>query len=624
MLPASGLYPNLVRIYGYSSRNQSNKQAYVDLLDMRIKAKHNELSKEFLEPLNLTNSDLKTGLKLPLNAYTGTLRAPFNALYDNLQGFSICSTGQMLLLQLAHDLKEVPTVEIIELNTDACMYMIDEEYVEQAHKVLQDWQDLTGLELEQDKIKKLVMRDVNNYVEIVQTGDNDYEVHYKGGVFTGKHNFKWNKDKKCFEYSFEDDIKSNSLTICSEAVLKYLLFGTPVEETINNCNDIHRFQMINHLGSTYDKMIMEYPDGRQEELQRNNRIYAGLVPTGKIYKIKENEGRKDSLAMCPTNPIVDNDNKLTIDKINKKWYNKYTKQKISDFIGEGGVYMEEKLDKLKKDELIEMVKEYQRKEDNGEMNNVTFTELSEIEKYSRLYHKINEFRKLVRERNFVLDCELPNNLGANEYASIEQYYQAVQEICLQVGLDFSFEANCLEQFDLKAFVPSNGAPQHIATVQCIFTLTDIDTGNFKEYAVIAQGSDTIDKAVNGATTYAFRNWFNKNFSPCIWNGVKQTFGESDTPVVTEEVEKSEPKTKVYIAPDKKEEIKEEVVSTPQKSDDKEDIEKLIKLIYDYREKSGKEDAGANKLEKITNNDYSDADILSWTLSFENAIEKLGV
>ena len=62
----ASLYPNLVRIYGYSSRNQSNKQSYIDLLDMRIKAKHGELSKEFLEPLNLTNSDLKNGLKLPL------------------------------------------------------------------------------------------------------------------------------------------------------------------------------------------------------------------------------------------------------------------------------------------------------------------------------------------------------------------------------------------------------------------------------------------------------------------------------------------------------------------------------------------------------------------------------
>lgn len=64
------LYPNLVRLYGYSSRNQKDKQAYVDLLAMRMKAKHNELSDDFLKQLNLTNDDLKLGLKLPLNAYT--------------------------------------------------------------------------------------------------------------------------------------------------------------------------------------------------------------------------------------------------------------------------------------------------------------------------------------------------------------------------------------------------------------------------------------------------------------------------------------------------------------------------------------------------------------------------
>lgn len=33
---------------------------------MRMKAKHNQLSDDFLKPLGLTNSDLKMGLKLPL------------------------------------------------------------------------------------------------------------------------------------------------------------------------------------------------------------------------------------------------------------------------------------------------------------------------------------------------------------------------------------------------------------------------------------------------------------------------------------------------------------------------------------------------------------------------------
>ena len=66
----SSLYPNLVRLYGYSSRNQQDKDAYVNLLDMRKKKKKGQLTEDFLKPLGLTNDDLKSGLKLPLNAYT--------------------------------------------------------------------------------------------------------------------------------------------------------------------------------------------------------------------------------------------------------------------------------------------------------------------------------------------------------------------------------------------------------------------------------------------------------------------------------------------------------------------------------------------------------------------------
>lgn len=66
----SSLYPNLVRLYGYSSRNQQDKDAYVNLLDMRMKAKKGQLTEDFLKPLGLTNDDLKSELKLPLNAYT--------------------------------------------------------------------------------------------------------------------------------------------------------------------------------------------------------------------------------------------------------------------------------------------------------------------------------------------------------------------------------------------------------------------------------------------------------------------------------------------------------------------------------------------------------------------------
>ena len=110
-------YPNSVRLYGYSSRNQKDKEAYVKVLGTRMSAKHGELPQDFLDSIGVTNDDLNTGLKLPINAYTGALRAKFNALFDNLQGFSICMTCQLLLLQLIHDLQKVPTLEIVEANT---------------------------------------------------------------------------------------------------------------------------------------------------------------------------------------------------------------------------------------------------------------------------------------------------------------------------------------------------------------------------------------------------------------------------------------------------------------------------------------------------------------------------
>lgn len=110
-------YPNAVRLYGYSSRNQKDKNAYVKVLSTRMDAKHEKLPQEFLDSIGVTNKDLNKGLKLPINAYTGGLRAKFNALFDNLQGFSICTTCQLLMLQLIHDLQKVPTLKIVEANT---------------------------------------------------------------------------------------------------------------------------------------------------------------------------------------------------------------------------------------------------------------------------------------------------------------------------------------------------------------------------------------------------------------------------------------------------------------------------------------------------------------------------
>ena len=638
---------------------------------MRMKAKKGQLTKDFLKPLGLTNDDLKSGLKLPLNAYTGGLRAKFNNLYDNLQGFSICTTGQLFILQLIYDLKTVPTLETISCNTDAILYEVDEEYKEQAHKVLDDWQQLTGLELEEDKIVKIIMRDVNNYVEIVQIGDNDYKVNYKGGNFTGKHIFKWDKEKRIFHYEFKDDLKSNSTTIVSEAILKKLLFDIPTEETINKCNDIFRFQIISHLGSTYEKCVQESPNG-DIELQRNNRIYAGNISSGAIIKVKP-DGRRDSLANQPPNPIIDNANQCTIDNINKEWYIDLANKRVNDFLGIKRIeeYSKEELiaiatnlglqvdKKTKKDEIIKIIENYKKNVDyydilcynnniqKGEKNMATKQELEqklqtsmeqneklmdmvnkmkgeskkveEVKEYDEktmkvmLLRKLNEFRKRVRERKFVLDKELPKNLGGGDYYSIDQFYDAIQELAIEVGLDFSFETTDLIQFDKELTKPANSLPIHVATVKTVATFTDLETGACKEYITIAQGSDTIDKAVASASSMAFRNWFYKNFTP------KDVLEEE----IEEPEEKSKPKVPVYVPEKKKEEIKQEVVKqVQQEPSDEEDIKAVCENIMKIRELTGNQEYGTPTLNKLMSGTLSSADILEIDLKVKKKLKEV--
>lgn len=556
-------------------------------------------------------------------------------------------------------------------NTDAVMYTIEEEYKEQAHKVLHDWEKLTGLELEEDKIVKIVMRDVNNYAEIVQTGDNNYEVHYKGGELTrGEHKFKWNKEKKTFEYSFKDSLKSNSLSIVSESMLKFLLFNIPIRETIEKCNDIFRFQMISHLGSTYEKCVQESPNG-DIELQRNNRIYAGKVPCGTIMKVKSN-GRRDSLANCPPNPIVDNANNCTIEDINKEWYIEFAQEKANDFLGIPrleSLKKEELLEranelgleidkKIKKVDLIELIKNKERNEVNNMatkqeleerlqkamdqneqlVSKLQGNEVMEMEDYllkevkenystnpynygllvadARLQHKIQELRKKIRATEFILDKELPSNLGGGEYHSIKQYYNAIQTYCVELGLNFKFETVNLLNFEKSCTIPSNGLPIHVATVQARATFKDIDTGAKEEYYVIGQGSDTIDKAVSGAETMAFRQWFSKNFTP--------KNADDEDMIINEEPKSEAPKVPVYIPETKKEEIKKEVVEQKQQEQsDDEDIKAICENIMKIRELTQNEEYGKSTMEKLLSGSLSSADILEIDLKVKNKLEKVG-
>ena len=644
----ASLYPHLLALptYNFISRNIQDKNAYYNTLKHRLQLKKERKKEEQLP------------LKLILNTTYGCQNNKYNDLYDPRGARGTCISGQLLISELTERIYSIGDVELVQLNTDGLMVKLPKNKLEEYYKVSNEFSKKCGIELEYDIIYKIVQRDVNNYC-MIYGNEESKKIKAKGGCFSALPEIKINKDGT-LDTKVITDFKSNSLSIVSEAILKKLLFNIPVEETINNCNDIFRFQIISHLGATYEKCVQESTNG-DIELQRNNRIYAGKIPSGAIIKVKPN-GRRDSLASQPPNPIIDNGNKCTIEDINKEWYIEIANQRVSDFLGI------KRLEEYKKDELVtlaeelgldidkktkkaDLIKIIKEKKKGNEINMATKQELEEklqrsleqneklVEKLKEkengaveaekqiikplddeqadtfsLLHKIHQFRKKVRERNFEFDKELPANLGGGEYYSIDQFYNAVQEIALEVGLDFSFETTRLLQFDKELTKPANKLPIHVATVETVAKFTDINTGKGKQYITIAQGSDTIDKAVASASSMAFRNWFYKNFTPK---------NMSEEELDEKPVEESKPKVPVYVPEKKKEEIKKEVVKqVQQENSDDEDIKAICENIMKIREYPGCEKYGDKTLPKLMSGNLSSADILEIDLKVKQKLKKV--
>ena len=643
----ASLYPHLLALptYNFISRNIQDKNAYYNTLKRRLQLKKEGKKEEQLP------------LKLILNTTYGCQNNKYNDLYDPRGARGTCISGQLLISELTERIYSIGDVELVQLNTDGLMVKLPKNKLEEYYKVSNEFSKKCGIELEYDIIYKIVQRDVNNYC-MIYGNEESKKIKAKGGCFSALPEIKINKDGT-LDTKVITDFKSNSLSIVSEALLKKLLLDIPVEETINNCNDIFRFQIISHLGATYEKCVQESTNG-DIELQRNNRIYAGKIPSGAIIKVKPN-GRRDSLASQPPNPIIDNGNKCTIEDINKEWYIEIANQRVSDFLGI------KRLEEYKKDELItlaeelgldidkktkkaDLIKIIKEKKKGNEITMATKQELEEklqksleqneklVEKLKErndnveaekqiikplddeqadtfsLLHKIHQFRKKVRERNFEFDKELPANLGGGEYYSIDQFYNAVQEIALEVGLDFSFETTRLLQFDKELTKPANKLPIHVATVETVAKFTDINTGKGKQYITIAQGSDTIDKAVASASSMAFRNWFYKNFTPK---------NMSEEELDEKPVEESKPKVPVYVPEKKKEEIKKEVVKqVQQETSDDEDIKAICENIMKIREYPGCEKYGDKTLPKLMSGNLSSADILEIDLKVKQKLKKV--
>lgn len=287
-------YPSLMIKYGWGSRNISDPKKYEEIYHQRLKYK-------------AENNPLQAPLKILLNGTYGAMKDQFNPLYDPRQANNVCIGGQLLLLDLIEKLEDY--CDIVQSNTDGILVKLHDNR-EKVEEICHEWERRTGMVLEFDEYVKVIQRDVNNYIIVAANGS----YKSKGAVV---------KKQNSLDYD---------MSIINEAVTNYFVKGIPVEQTINECNDLIKFQKIVKVSRKYNHAL----HGNQRVNEKTLRVFASKdLNDGGVFKVKIGKN-PEKFALTSEKSFIVNDDvkgKPVPDKLDRDFYIALAKKSVDSFVG---------------------------------------------------------------------------------------------------------------------------------------------------------------------------------------------------------------------------------------------------------------------------------------------------
>lgn len=207
-------YPNIILKTGLvpTHMGAAFTKTYQDILDRRIKAK-------------AAGDKVTDGaLKITVNGSFGKFGSKWSKLYSPDLMIQTTVTGQLSLLMLIEAL-EAEGIPVVSANTDGVVIKCPKSRVPMMEFIAWEWEHATGFNTEATYYRALYSRDVNNYIAIKPDGG----FKLKGA------------------YAPAGLQKNPTNEICTGAVVKYLIDGTPVDKTILACQDIRKFVTIRQV-----------------------------------------------------------------------------------------------------------------------------------------------------------------------------------------------------------------------------------------------------------------------------------------------------------------------------------------------------------------------------------------
>lgn len=187
-------------------------------------------------------------LKIILNGSYGLSKDKYAFLYDPKWQLAICINGQLMLTLLTEKVFEVCKIEpiIIFENTDGAMYRIHKSDYDNLTKACKEVEEIVNIPLETQTCEKIIIRDVNNYINIIS----DNNIKFKG----------------CFEID-RDYHKNHSKRIVPIALANYFINNISIEDTIYNHLNNNKYSFAENYG-IYDFCLGAKMKGQNELVQR--------------------------------------------------------------------------------------------------------------------------------------------------------------------------------------------------------------------------------------------------------------------------------------------------------------------------------------------------------------------
>jgi len=221
-------------------------------------------------------------MKLAGNGAYGNSNNKYSPFFDTQYTYSVTVNGQLQILQLVELLLAIPSVELIQANTDGITIRIKKEYEYFFKLWCSIWEEMTGLKLEEARYKRMFIRDVNNYISEKMDGKLKRKGAYEYPRSIEDYDGWWNKD-----YS------NLASRIAAE---KAMVNGIPVEVIIRIIHDPFDFML--RYKATGDARLYI---GDQEQL-KTVRYYVSVSgqpmkkvapPKGEVGQFKRRSGLKD-------------------------------------------------------------------------------------------------------------------------------------------------------------------------------------------------------------------------------------------------------------------------------------------------------------------------------------------